>query len=65
MKIPDYFSENFETAVFRLKILTIFDADQDPGSGISLTLDPGSRKEKFGYGINIPDPQHWEADTSF
>ncbi len=25
-----------------------------------LTLDPGSGMEKFGSGINIPDPQHWK-----
>jgi hypothetical protein len=36
----------------RLKILKIFYADPDPGSGIFLM-------EKFGSGINIPDPQHW------
>jgi hypothetical protein len=31
------------------------------GSGIFLTLDPGSGMEKFrsGIRINIPDPQHW------
>jgi hypothetical protein len=44
------------------KILTFFDADPDPGSGIFLTLDPGSGMQKFGSGIrykwNIPDPQH-------
>jgi hypothetical protein len=22
-------------------------------------LDPGSGIEKFGFGINIPEPQHW------
>jgi hypothetical protein len=30
------------------KILKLFDADPDPGSGIFLTLDPGSGMEKFG-----------------
>jgi hypothetical protein len=40
-----------------VRILKFFDAD--PGSGIFLTLDPGSGMEKFGTGINIPDPQHW------
>jgi hypothetical protein len=30
----------------------------DPGSGIFLTLDPGSGMEKFVSGINVPDPQH-------
>jgi hypothetical protein len=43
--------------IFGLKILEFFDAD--PGSGIFLALDLGSRTEKFGYGINISDPQHW------
>ncbi len=33
-----------------------FDANLDPGSGIFLTRDPGWNK--FGFGINIPDPQH-------
>jgi len=43
---------------FWFKIYLVFDAD--PGSGIFLTLDPGSGMEKkFGSGINIPDPQHW------
>jgi len=32
--------------------------DPDPGSEIFLTLDPGPGMEKFGSGINIPDPQH-------
>jgi hypothetical protein len=43
--------ENF----FGVKIHKFFDADADPG--IFLTMDPG--REKFGSGINIPDPQHW------
>ncbi len=42
-----------------LKIFKLFDADADPGSGIFLTLDLGSGMEKFGSGINNPDPQHW------
>jgi hypothetical protein len=33
-------------------------ADLDSGSGIYLTRDPESGMEKFGSGINIPDPQH-------
>jgi hypothetical protein len=45
---PIIFSESLET-VFRVKILKLFDAD--PGSGIFLTLYPGS-------GIYFPDPQH-------
>jgi hypothetical protein len=28
--------------------------DADPGS-----FEPGSGMEKFGSGINIPDPHHW------
>jgi hypothetical protein len=51
--IPDHISESFET-IFWVKILKFFDAD--PGSGIFLALDPGW--EKYGSGINIPDPQH-------
>jgi hypothetical protein len=37
---------------FGLKI-TNFDADPDPGSGMFLNLNPGSR-------INIPDPKDWK-----
>ncbi len=51
MSISDHISESLET-IFWVKL---FDADPDPGSGIFLTLDPGSRMEKFGSGINIPD----------
>ncbi len=36
------------------KIPKFFDADMDPGSGIFLTLDPGSGMEKFGSGIKHP-----------
>ncbi len=52
MHIPHHISESLET-IFWVKILKFFDADPeyfDPGSGI--------RMEKFGSGINIPDPQH-------
>ncbi len=38
MNIPDHLSESL-LKVFRVKVLKFFDAD--PGSGISLTLDPG------------------------
>jgi hypothetical protein len=38
MNIPDHISENLET-FFGLKILKLFDADNDPGSEIFLTLD--------------------------
>jgi hypothetical protein len=40
--------------IFWVKILKFFDAD--PGSWD--LFDPGSGMEKFGSGINIPDPQH-------
>jgi hypothetical protein len=43
MNDTDHISECLETIVW-VKILEFFDAD--PGSGI----------EKFGSGINIPDP---------
>jgi hypothetical protein len=46
-------SESLVT-IFWVKIIKFFDAYPDPG--IFLTLDPGW--EKFGSGINIPDPQH-------
>jgi hypothetical protein len=42
-----------------LKQLKFFGADADPAFGIFLILDLGSRMEKFGSRINIPDPQHW------
>jgi hypothetical protein len=38
--IPHHISESLET-IFWVKILTFFDANPDPGSGIFLTLDPG------------------------
>jgi hypothetical protein len=44
---------------FWVKILKFFDVDADPG--IFLTLSQGSGMEKFGSGINIPDPQHWSG----
>jgi nucleoid DNA-binding protein len=40
-----------------LNILKFIDVFPDPGSGILLVLDPGSGMEKFGSGINLPDPQ--------
>ncbi len=43
------------------KILKFFDAD--PGSGIFLTLDPGSGMEQFGSGINIPDLLHCQKNV--
>jgi hypothetical protein len=39
-------------------MLKFFDADLDPGSGIFLTLDPGSKNSDPRSGINVPDPQH-------
>jgi hypothetical protein len=38
MNIPDNFFENLET-VLGLKILELFDADPDPGSGFFKTID--------------------------
>jgi hypothetical protein len=57
MNIQDHISESLK-AIFGLKIFKLFAADPNPGSGIVLTLDPGSGMKKFGYGINIPNPQH-------
>ncbi len=54
---PDHISKSLGT-IFSLKYLDSFMADPDPGSGVFLTLDPGSGMAKFGSGINIPDPQH-------
>jgi hypothetical protein len=45
MNNPDHISESLEP-IFWVKILDFFD------------VDPGSGMEKFGSGINIPDPQH-------
>ncbi len=55
MNIRDHISERLKT-IFWVKILEFFDAGPDPGSGIFLTLDLGW--EKFGFGINIPDPKN-------
>jgi hypothetical protein len=57
MNVLNHISESLES-IFGLKILKFFDAD--PGSGILLTLDPGSGIEREGSGIliNIPDTQH-------
>jgi hypothetical protein len=52
MNVPNYFSESVET-VFKVKILIVFDRIRDPGF-----FYPGPEMEKFGSGINIPDPQH-------
>jgi hypothetical protein len=50
MNIPDHNSESLET-IFELQKLKFFYVDQDPGSGIFLTLDLGSGLKKFGSGI--------------
>jgi hypothetical protein len=59
MNIPDHIFESLETN-FWVKILKVNSMMRmrirDPASGIFLTLDPGSGREKFGSGINIPDP---------
>jgi hypothetical protein len=52
MNIPDHISESLEIILW-VKMLTLFDAD--PGSGIFLTLSPGSGMEKLGSGINIQE----------
>jgi hypothetical protein len=53
MNISDRNSEGLKI-IFGLRILKFFDADPNPGSGISLTLDSGSEMEKFGSGIRNP-----------
>jgi hypothetical protein len=53
INILNHISESLETN-FWVKIIKFFDANADPD--IFLTLDPGW--EKYGSGINIPDPQH-------
>jgi hypothetical protein len=50
MNIPDHISVSLET-IFGFKILKLFDVDPNRGSGIFLTLDPGSGMEKIGSGI--------------
>jgi hypothetical protein len=57
MNIPDHISDSLEN-FFGLKCLKFFDADPDLGSGIFLTLNPGSGIKKFESGINILDLQH-------
>ncbi len=64
MNIPDNFSDSLET-IFWAKNIKFFDAYPNPGSGIFFTLDLGSGMEKFGSGINIPDPQHWSKTRDF
>jgi hypothetical protein len=60
MNIPGHFSESLET-IFWVKILNLFNADPEPGSGIIVTLDQNSDP---GSGKIIPDPQH-EPDPDF
>jgi hypothetical protein len=50
MNIRDHISESLKT-IFWVKILKLFDADPDPGSGMKKNSDEGS-------GVNIRDPQH-------
>ncbi len=65
-QLGSYFLElgNHFFGFLGVKILKFFDAD--PGSGIRNgdRSNPGSGMEKSrirdpGFGINIPDPQHW------
>ncbi len=60
MNIPDHIFESLEPN-FWVKILKFFDADSDPGSGICLTLEMGSRMEKIRIRDKHPGPQHWLA----
>jgi hypothetical protein len=64
INIPDHIFESL-VKILGLNLVKFSDADMDPGSGIFLTVNPGSRREKFGFGINIPDPQHWNEDKLF
>ncbi len=58
MNNPEHISGSIET-IFWVKILRFYDAD--PGSGIFLTLDPGS---EIRDGKNSdPDPQHCKYRT--
>ncbi len=52
---------------FWIKILQFFDADAEPEPGSGNLFNPKSGMEKNldpGYGINIPDPQHWIGNIS-
>jgi hypothetical protein len=57
MNIRHHISEELRNTMWD-EILKFFNADPDRGSGIFLTLDPGSGMEKFGSWINIPGLQH-------
>ncbi len=61
VNIPDPISDSLET-IFWVKNTWILWCDS--GSGIRNPFDLGSGMEKFVYGINIPDTQHW-PDPSF
>jgi hypothetical protein len=54
MNIPDHISESLGK-IFVVRILKSWFGSE---SGIRNLFDPGSGMEKFGSGINIPDPQH-------
>jgi hypothetical protein len=51
---PGSYSESLEK-IFGLKILYLCSGSR---SWIRNLVDPGYGMEKFGSGINIPDPQH-------
>jgi hypothetical protein len=57
MNILDNISESLET-IFSVKILKFFDVDADPNLRSGNLFNSGSGMEKFGFGINIPNPQH-------
>ncbi len=54
---PGSYFQELKT-IFWVKNTLILLCESNPGSGIFLTLDPGSGMEKFESGIINPDPQH-------
>jgi hypothetical protein len=61
MNIPDHISESKKCLGLKIfKFLDFFDANPDPGSGIFLTLDPGS-----GMGKNRLRDKHSGSATLF
>jgi hypothetical protein len=56
MNKQDHNSESLET-IFVVKIPKFFYAD--PGSAMEKIRIRVTEWEKFGSGINIPNPQHW------
>ncbi len=54
INIPKHISEGLEKQILGKKYLNSMMRIRDPEC-----FHPGSRMEKFGSGINIPDPLHW------